>query len=236
MHRDLVEPYLFSQPPSANHQASPLIDFLVTVARVNWSICEAVLNSGFLDMLVCMYTCNFTSDLGSVENIERGRDSIIGSVCVALETLCCQPEARAAISRHPICVLWPTKGPLPSALGDRRTGRQAVWRRLGPVIISRRLSSIRKLLCSLESTTSSRLAELPDAQADLLEFSRRAYYLLASCIKTHGLSTGGTYMGCMLPTKRVRSPESSSILTRRIANCLANVREHQLTRCQIPSR
>jgi hypothetical protein len=172
MHRDLMEPYLFSQPPSTNHQASPMIDFIMTVAQVNWPICQAVFNSGFFDMLVCIYACNFTSDLGSIENIERGRDSITDTVCVALATLCCQPEARAAISGHPVGVLWPTQGPLPSTLGDQRTERQAAWRRLSPVIISRRLSSIKKLLCSLESTTSSRMAELPDAQIDLLEFSR----------------------------------------------------------------
>jgi hypothetical protein len=59
---------------------------------------------------------------------------------------------------------------------------------------------------------------------------------LASCIKTHGLPTGGIYTGCLLHTKREHSPESSSILTRRIANYLTSMREHQPTRCQISTR
>jgi hypothetical protein len=164
--------YLSSLPPGINHPAIPLVDFIATVAEYNDSTCQAVFDSGFLNVLICMYACNFSPHaIGSVDEF-KARHSIIEAVCAALATLCRQPSRKAVISSHPIGVLWPKNELLLSILGNRTAERQAIWRKLGHVVVGRRLSSLRTLLQSPSSTKRSHMTELSDAQVDLKEFAR----------------------------------------------------------------
>jgi hypothetical protein len=139
---------------------SPLVDFILTVAKVNQDTCQAVLSSGFLDVLLCMYACNFTSSICSVDVVKGGQISIIEAVCDALVILCRHPDALAVISVHPICVLW--------MLGCQTQERQMIWRELGPAIVTRRIAS----LATPVAMKVLNETELTDARADLVEFSR----------------------------------------------------------------
>jgi hypothetical protein len=167
--------YLSSQPPGIRHPASPLVDFITTIIKENHSMYQAVLNSGFLDVLVCMYICNFSSEICRVDEVEGALHSIIEVVSAALLMLCSQPNAQAVVSAHPICILWPKDKRLPTFIGNRSAERQAMWRRLGPVIVARRLASLRASLQSPRGTNIIHLADLSDARIDLEEFSRQVH-------------------------------------------------------------
>jgi hypothetical protein len=103
----------------------------MTVASVNEDTCRAVLDSGFLDVLFCMYACNFISNTSGA-SVEGGRKSLLETVCAGLATLSCQPSAQAIILEHPICNLWPTNELLPPLPGDRTSEQLAIWKQLGP--------------------------------------------------------------------------------------------------------
>jgi hypothetical protein len=170
-----MDVYFSSLPDGTNHPASPLVDFIVTVAEENHSATQAVFNSGFLNVLVCMYACNFARHTYSDEDV-CGRKSIIETVCAALVALCRQPALHAVVLAHPICVIWPKNELLLPILGDRTTERRAIWKRLGPTIVARRLSSLRRLLQSLGSIIISHTTELSDALVDLKEFLRQVHF------------------------------------------------------------
>lgn len=161
--------YISSQRPDTHHSARPLIDFIMTVAQVNDSTLRAVFDSGFLDVLLCMYTCDFSANLPDVDDAEESRNLIVEAIGKAMVTLCHRSDARAEILAHPICVLWPKGESLLSVLGDRITGRKEIWRQLGPILVSRRVSSIAKRFQSRSNWYTTVLA---DAQIDLMEFSR----------------------------------------------------------------
>jgi hypothetical protein len=171
MYQDLMDAYRSSLPHNVNHFAGPLIAFVASVTESNHSTCQAVFDSGFLSMLICMYSCNFSAHIRSIDDTQSRR-SIIETVCTVLLTLCGQPNLQAEISAHPIGVLWPKNEQLLSILGDRTAERNVVWKQLFPIIVARRLSSLRMLFQS-PGTETSHMTELSDAQVDLKEFSRR---------------------------------------------------------------
>jgi hypothetical protein len=57
--------YLTSQTVSGHCQeyrpASPFVDFMLAFSLINFATCQAVLDAGFLDMLLCVYICDFSS-------------------------------------------------------------------------------------------------------------------------------------------------------------------------------
>ena len=165
----------FSSVDGTNHSASPLVDFIVTLAGENYSATQAVFNSGFLNVLVCMYASNFSHHTYSVEDV-CGRKSIIEAVCSALVALSRQPGLHAVVLAHPICVLWPKNELSLPILGDRTGDRRAIWKRLGPSIVTRRLTSLRRLLQSLASIKFLHTTELSDAIIDLKEFLRKVHF------------------------------------------------------------
>ena len=172
MHRELMDAYLSAQRSRTGHPFSALVDFVVAVADVNQMTCRAVLHSGFLDILLCMYACNFICKVPGVDDVEYDRKTILDAVYAALSSLVCQPYAQTVISTHPICVLWTQVESLLTSSGEPKPIRQAIWRKLGLSIVSRRLSSLAMILQSPTGHHRLRLAELEDARDDLVEFSR----------------------------------------------------------------
>jgi hypothetical protein len=190
MHRKLFNTYISSQrqDPPEDHTASPLLDFIVKLAQVNDVACEAVLDSGFLDMLLCMYTCGFTDSMispfaGSRTNseIDEARDIIFVNCSAALLALCRHPDFVAVISTHPVSILWPKNRQLLSIFGCQRTERYEVWRQLGPVMATRRLQSLSLSRLPMTTETDSDMDQVADAWVDLIQFSR--YVVVFQCIK-----------------------------------------------------
>src|ERR1700689_1491475 len=112
MHAELLEVYVHSQKqdPPEFHVAAPVVDFVIELAQVNYTACQAVLDAGFLDMLLCMYICCYTSSSIHITashnaGIEALRVHMHEACSVALTTICRQRDALAVVSAHPICVL-----------------------------------------------------------------------------------------------------------------------------------
>ena len=179
MHKELFEVYLSSWGLNSPeyHIVSALVDFVVELAQMNYVACQAVLDSGFLDVVLCMYTCSFTFDkhMGdlnqTIADFEAHQNWTSKTCSAALAILCHQPGAQAVVSTHPICtLLW---RPLPSLLRHRTSKRQAKWRQLGPVIIRRRLASLPAFLPLSVMRRESDWASLTDLSIDLVEFTRQ---------------------------------------------------------------
>ena len=181
MHRKLFNTYVSSQrqDPPEDHTVSPLLDFIVDLAHVNDAACEAVLDSGFLDMLLCMYICGFTDNMISPSvgsrtdsEIDEARDTIFANCSAALLALCRHPDFVAVICTHPVSILWPKNRQLLSIFGSQRMERYEVWIQLGPIMARRRLQSL--LLSRLPTTreSDSDMDQVADAWVDLVQFSR----------------------------------------------------------------
>jgi hypothetical protein len=191
--KDLELKYLSSQRPGEYHPASPLVDFIMELSQNNSSARQAVLDSGFLDLLLCMYISDFKiydaspksgQDVPKVKLLsalsqaaaqtvsDASRESMLEVCSDHLATLCRYPDALAVIKAHPICVLWPRVGLLRSEFGDRTNERPKKWWELGPALAARRLASFPELLLPHESRKNSHATMLPDICTDLLAFVR----------------------------------------------------------------
>jgi hypothetical protein len=164
-----MDAYFSHQKLITIHPASPMVNFIVSLFKVNPATCQAVLQSGFLDVLLCLYASNFTSNIPSFGDMTVGRKALIEDISDGLVILCRKSDARAFLSAHPICALWPMNQPLRSILGDQTAERQTVWRQLGPAIATRRISSLSK---TVHATDILYPDELEDNIVDITEFSR----------------------------------------------------------------
>jgi hypothetical protein len=148
---------------------SGLIKFIIDLSQVDSSTRQAVLDSGFLFMLICMSTASPSSnmELALVNNLhnfhEEGTNAII--------SLCQYSDAKTVISTHPICILWPPDNTLIPILGNHMSERASQWRQLGSNMIMRRVIFLSKILRRV-GEGSSLFRTFPDIYVDLLEFSR----------------------------------------------------------------
>jgi hypothetical protein len=156
------------------HPASPFIDFIVSLSQINYSVCQAVLDAGFLDMLLCMYVCNFACNIPLYHGIVgvHGKSKMMEACTDALLQLCEYPGAFTIVSAHPLCAIWPKNRPLILRLGHREQNRHLTWRKLGPLVVTRRLASLPDFL-ELQIPEN----DLPDyllteACTDLVDFAR----------------------------------------------------------------
>ena len=161
--------YFSPQELTTVHPASHIVNFIASLFRVNQATCQAVLQSGFLDVLLCLYASNFTSNIPSFGDMTVGRKALMEDISDALVILCRQSDARAFLSAHPIRALWPLNQPLRSILGDQTAERQTVWRQLGSAIATRRISSLSK---TIHATDILYPDELEDNIVDITKFSR----------------------------------------------------------------
>ena len=159
-----------------SHPAYPIVKFIASLCRVSLTTCQGVLDSGFLDTLACIYACNlignettrplrFQPGHGdrSLRLLVRDGSSMLTSMSHFL-----MPQT---ISAYSVCALWPMDGQLRTLLNERST-RDTAWRHLGPVVISRRIYSLRHLLPASKYDSSIETSHLTDADIDLESFSR----------------------------------------------------------------
>jgi hypothetical protein len=173
MHLELAYADIFAQgsnPP--NYLALSLLAFFTKLAETGATACQAILRAGFLDVLLCMYTWNFvegTCATIGVHNIHR--PGILESGSNLLTLLSLHYGIEAGVDAHPIFTLWPNKELPLSKLKSRLTDRQEIWRKVDPIIVARRLSSLGVILQPPMIIKDYDLAEFTDAYADLVEFS-----------------------------------------------------------------
>ncbi|KIM76473.1 hypothetical protein PILCRDRAFT_12714 [Piloderma croceum F 1598] len=162
------------------YPASPLIDFVAELARIDY---QAVLGSGFLDKLLCI-------------NIGSDRRSMLEACTAVLEKLCQQANALAMVSVHPVYILWLKTLALRILYVQRSNQRYLQWKEMESVIVACRLATIPELLQLLMPKDESDLNQLADACVDIIEFSRKTLYgpnvsqdaltLILKCIKLCG--------------------------------------------------
>jgi hypothetical protein len=162
------------------HPASPLVDFIAELTQTNY---QAVLDSGFLDMLVCMYICNFSSGGDAFSLSQRlisdiawdpwDHSAMMEACTTTLQMLCKQTDALAVVLAHPVSVLWPKNQALLFLFGHRLNERCFQWREVGSVIVARRLAVLPGLLQLPVTKKKSDFFRLVDLCVDCVEFSRQ---------------------------------------------------------------
>jgi hypothetical protein len=143
----------------------PVIDFIVCFIDLNDSAYQVVIDAGFLDMLLRIYTV--------FPAFERGTSALSTKCTSALVKLSRQPDCLEAIIQHPICTLWTKcnqlfRDQLPNVVDDSIQIRCSSWRRTQRFCVMSRLVTTYKLL----STSRLKDAMATDMCIDLVEFSR----------------------------------------------------------------
>ncbi|KAF5354418.1 hypothetical protein D9758_010767 [Tetrapyrgos nigripes] len=109
MHHEtpLLQSYLSTLSSREDHCLIPLIDFLRRICQLSLGACEAVLESGSLDLLLHLYATDFRDSLYH-ELSDYARKSSLLNTCHALVMVILEYEqTHTYIRRHPILALWP---------------------------------------------------------------------------------------------------------------------------------
>jgi hypothetical protein len=183
------------------HPASPVIDFVTKLAQINY---QAVLDSGFLDMLLCMYVCNFSSSETVVLfpqqltiKTDSDHSAMLEACTAVLEMLCQQADALAVVSAHPVCTLWPKSRALLDLFGRRsKKERYLQWREMGTDVVARRLVALPALLQLHMTKRKSDFAQLTDVCVDIVEFSRQVILRVVLVGHTHGKQRNCVWLKC----------------------------------------
>lgn len=173
IYREIFIVYLSQQPLGEAHPVGPMIDFMTKMAQTSATV--AALESGLLDMFVCLYVCNFSCEKvpkNILQRFDPGHDSIFRSCCDALVSISQVPEASAILSRHPITIMWPHMPILSPMLRGNLALRRDQWRQLKNAVVTRRMTSIRALLeMSLKKDLFIQV-DLLNIYIDILEFTK----------------------------------------------------------------
>ena len=164
---------------------------------------QAVLDSGFLDVLLCMYVSGFSSEdpwfVSLQQLIGPNHTGILEACTAALEMLCEAVDAIAVVSAHPIHTLWPKNQVLLIQFGLRMKERYLQWRGMDIVVVARRLVAAQPELEQLSlSTGRSNLSRLMDLCIDIVEFSRQVIFLNLLVGKKANLDSGKACMAQIL--------------------------------------
>ncbi|KAJ7813810.1 hypothetical protein B0H14DRAFT_1431924 [Mycena olivaceomarginata] len=99
---------------SATVSLSPLLLFISKLIRTRSSICRAVLDVGFLDVLMLARSLNsldklvIVSELESTDENSRHRKRFLNVTNGVLLDILAYPELRSVVLNHPICSTWVT--------------------------------------------------------------------------------------------------------------------------------
>jgi len=145
-----------------------MIDFISFVAQHNDEAGQAVLDGGFLDMLLRIYVLCPTFDF---KDTNEQRVTLSDACASALSILSRQPHHLEVILSHPICALWTQCRRLfriQDTLPDFVSARRVSWRSMDRSFFVRRLGTIYKLLSKpgLGKTVATEIC------CDLVEFSQ----------------------------------------------------------------
>lgn len=166
----------------SSHPADPLLKFVLAMSEAG--LHQAVLDSGFLDVLVCIYAANFVGDEENnlivwpvyedgevrLSSLVLRRNTLLATGRDLLLSISRTREAQLIVAAHPICVLWPKDDHLIAIYGARANERGMTWRKLGNGLVLRRVFALDVLCCFKDGRCS--YEELADASDDALEFSK----------------------------------------------------------------
>lgn len=178
-HQELLGEYVECQNlEPEDHYGSPMLDFMLRLARESFKTSQAVLEAGFLDILLCMYICDFHYETGVHSSVagEMMKREMMKQTCTdMLVELSKYPENVAVISGHPIFDLWP-RGQLFDSQVTRRARNSKIWRHVDMrPLVSRRLGVLFRDAKRRHYITEPNAAELAEACMDLIEFSRCSF-------------------------------------------------------------
>lgn len=178
MHLDLTTAYINCQKHQKlrreYHPASPFMDFILELASEEHLARQSIVDSGFLDMLLCMYTCNFAfKTYYGVDGLSGSSRMRKGCSDVLLK-LSQHDDIRINVSAHPISTLWSKDTRLSILWGSQDTLkiRQTEWEKIGSALVDRRLSSFADILSVLDLNNTNDVAEFKDLCEDIESFSR----------------------------------------------------------------
>ena len=146
----------------------PIVDFIVLIAEQDDSTCQAVLDGGFLDLLLGIYTSCPILDSGG----NRGPFTTLVSSCTSTLLILSKGSTNIeSIIDHPVCTIWTQCGQLfhTPTTEDFISRRCTAWRRTDKSPVLRRVVTIYKVLLSMRNLNEPSATEIYN---DLVEFSR----------------------------------------------------------------
>lgn len=209
-HRELSFWYTWPQEKSTFfHTAYPLLKFALAMSEAGLN--QAVLDSGFLDVLLYIYVANFVGDAGDnilvgpsdrhgfprQDHITPCRNQLLRIGRTLLLSLSRTEDTRTVISAHPVCVLWPKDDhPMDKYIIYEKSIIERAGDHLREIYgngISERAGIWKQLgtalvlrrIHALEVICSFDrfgLSELPEARFDVLEFYRLVLRLVLSLL------------------------------------------------------
>lgn len=173
MHEDLCSAYhtYLHSAGGNSHGATPLINFMCHLVQANSSGCQAVLEAGFLDVLLalCLQDFPMASSWLVADPWLYTKASLLATWDTMLHALATNPQASSIFSQHPLHAVWPK---LQTGLHHLR-GRQQGWKVLilDANVVELRWAGIWKAIRSLSQDADPTTSTL-DLCVYMLEFVR----------------------------------------------------------------
>jgi hypothetical protein len=171
--------------PGATHGATPLISFMSRLVSTNSSCCMAVLEAGFLDILLSLCLQDFPMDSPWLVRDPWIHDkaSLLDTWDTMLTAFVSDPQASPIFLRHPVSALWPKrrcKMDL-SHLRERQKGWDVIIR--DPNIVELRWGGIWRVIQNLSDVVVHTTSTL-DACADIFLLVRLVFSFFATHLLT----------------------------------------------------
>lgn len=160
-----------SSTDSLQNAASNLLKLFLDLSETSNFTHEAILIAGYLDMLLNMWSCDFSGSINYSGFLgvltSQGRSAILDCCTTTLKTLYDQPDSSGhLITSHPIWILWGTD--VSPDFPAQVQLRGATWRSLNQALVAKRLFSLRSRLWRGDTD----FHPLTHVAADLMEFCR----------------------------------------------------------------
>jgi len=168
----LTDPYHSSISCEERHSAMPFVDFLSQAVQAGSLARKAILDAGFLDLLLYMHVCDFLDPLGHHGSIweRKGRNPPLTMACnTILQHLSNDNDCLPVILNHPLHILWPNyEGCLfkTGSQSEMLQQRRRTWRILDRQLLDLRFNAVYHVL------SSDSESDLLDVCVDFLEFMR----------------------------------------------------------------
>lgn len=150
---------MYSSVHRTNHSATAFVSFVAELCAANSLVARAVIDAGFLDMLLVLAICEFADPspfYRSPASWQKNMDALLLKCNEALSALAAHTQTHAALACHPLNIFWPReywmllKAPCFSrhSAQDALRARKAIWGGLDERIIARRVATIENNLDS----------------------------------------------------------------------------------------